>query len=108
MLWFVSPYAQSEKKEEIAPAAPVQQVASVEPHQPLNKLLIPPEGRASPPNLPYFTYAARVVTPAVVHIKVQNLKSFSDLPIKGVVPVLFIPLMDTLLPVIGELRELIK
>lgn len=74
-LWWIGPYAWGGKKS-LAPVTGVPQVATVEPYQPLEKSLSVPESKASLPALPDFTHAARVATPAVVHIKAfQNPKT---------------------------------
>ncbi|WP_419241194.1 Do family serine endopeptidase [Cardinium endosymbiont of Nabis limbatus] len=74
LLWLIHPYAQSEKNF-LAPTAHVQQVDFVKPSQPLQEPVLPPEGKPLQPKLPDFTYAAKIATPAVVHIKAsQNPK----------------------------------
>ncbi|CAH2559790.1 Do family serine endopeptidase [Cardinium endosymbiont of Oedothorax gibbosus] len=70
-LSLASPYARS-KNEGLVPVTSVQQVAAVEPRQPLGKSPLGSEGKALLTTLPDFTYAARVATPAVVHIKASQ------------------------------------
>lgn len=73
-LWLASPCAGDENKG-LAPVTSMQQVVSVEPRQPLEKSPLAPEGTSLLKTSPDFAYAARVATPAVVHIKAsQNPK----------------------------------
>ncbi|WP_342264994.1 Do family serine endopeptidase [Cardinium endosymbiont of Philonthus spinipes] len=84
-LWFVGPYSRGNNSNLTAVGA-LQQVATVEQHKPLEQTIVAPEDKPLPTALPDFTYAAKVATRAVVHVKIYKnpklLKQGSNHPLE--------------------------